>query len=453
MPDQEKNNSTQLNGAILTLDGSDHFYERGFIETDGPIIGRLGENRSATINGLDFSRCVLLPGFINAHTHLFLTILRGFNDDLPLFPWLKVLSPAIGLMNTEDMVTSNYAGCFEAIRSGTTTVCECCRYEPQLTAEAASKLGLRSISGGMPASEWFGDPLPTDLPALKANTLLVRDNPERYNNLAAAHIGVHSPYNCSSDFILSVKALADELDLPFNIHLAECQDEVDLIDRRYGQTPVQYLHDLGVLSPGVIANHCVLLNEKDMALFVENGVGVVHNPVSNAKLHSGVAPVGRYLALGINVGLATDSVVSNNSLNMFKEMHFGMLLQRANPQIPGSGLLQPIDFLKMATIGSAHVLGLDHMIGSLEVGKRADLIAVQLPPDVPLEREAIISHLVWSAGPQDVRLVMVDGRVIARDGRLTQVDHAALKNDLTAYCTARRSEISRALAGNQDIHS
>lgn len=433
--------------AILTLDAADTFYESAVIETDGQTIRRIGEVTGRQ-EAIDLSGCVILPGFINAHTHLFITMWRGLNDNLSLFPWLKVLSPAIGLMNDEDMVQSNYAGCIEAVLSGTTTVCECCRYAPQITARVASELGLRSISGGMPASEWFGTPLATDLPRLAANTRRLVEEPELYGRLARAHLGVHSPYNCSPEFIIEAKSLADEMGLPFNIHLAECEDEMDLIAERYGLTPVQHLHDLGVLGPGLIANHCVLLTEEDMVLFLEKGAGVVHNPVSNAKLKSGVAPVGRYIELGIPVALATDSVVSNNSLNMFKEMQFGLLMQRISPAVPGFDRLTPLDFLKMATIGGARVLGLDGLVGSLEPGKRADLIAVALPPELPLTHDHIVSHLVWSAQPRDVRLVMVDGRIIARDGRLALVDESRLRAELAAYFASRWAENRPRLAAH-----
>jgi 5-methylthioadenosine/S-adenosylhomocysteine deaminase len=349
-------------------------------------------------------------------------------------------------MTDEDMVKSTYVGCMESILFGTTTVCECCRYEPQITARIAAELGLRCITGGMPASEWFGEPLPTDLPALAENTRTIVDNPEQHKGLARAHLGVHSPYNCSPEFIVAAKKIADELKVPFNIHLAECPAELEVVRERYGKTPVRHLSDLGVLGPGLIADHGVWLTEEDMALFVESGAGIVHNPVSNAKLHSGVAPVARYLELGIPVGLATDSVVSNNSLNMFKEMHFGALMQRVAPTGTATKTLSAIDYLKMATTGSAQVLGMDDIVGTIEPGKRADVIVVELPPEVPLTPQHVVSHLVWSASPRNLRLVIVDGRIVARDGRLQQVDGEALRAQLAAYFAARWEEVGPQLA-------
>lgn len=441
------NNLTLTGGSVLTLDAGDTFYETGFVEIAGRAISDIGPYRHSHQGELlDVSRCVVLPGFINAHTHLFITMWRGLDDNLALFPWLQALSPAIGLMNEEDMVQSNYAGCMESILSGTTTVCECCRYDPQITARVAAGLGLRCIAGGMPASEWFGVPLPTDLPRLAENTRSIVSNPEDYSGLARAHLGAHSPYNCSPEFIVATKGLADDLGVPFNIHLAECREEIQAIGQRYGKTPVQHLHNLGVLGPGMIADHCVWFSDEDMELFLENGAGVVHNPVSNAKLHSGVAPVGRYLELGIPVGLATDSVVSNNSLNMFKEMQFGLLMQRNSPTPNDSQRLTALDYLRMATIGSATVLGMDGIIGSIEPGKRADLIVVQLPPELPATYDHIVSHLVWSAGPQDLRLVMVDGRIIARDGRLEYADGPALRQEVTAYFESRWKQLGPQLA-------
>lgn len=437
---------TLTGGSVLTLDAKNTFHETGVVEIENGAILRTGSS-TAGYQGetYDAARCVVLPGLVNAHTHLFITMWRGLNDDLSLFPWLDALSPAIGLMNEEDMVQSNYAGCVEAILSGTTTVCECCRYEPQITSRIAAQLGLRCVAGGMPASEWFGAPLPTDLPKLAENTRTITDNPARFSGLARAHLGAHSPYNCSPEFIVATKELADDIGVPFNIHLAECRDEIRLIEKRYGKTPVRHLHDLGVLGPGLIANHSVWFSEEDMALFARSGAGVVHNPVSNAKLHSGLAPVERYLELGIPVGLATDSVVSNNSLNMFKEMHFGLLMQRIANPTGGGKTLKALDYLKMATIGGASVLGMEEFIGTLESGKRADLIVVKLPPELPLTHDHIVSHLVWSATPQDLQLVIVDGRIVAREGRLEQVNGHELYKETKTYFSSRWSQLGSKL--------
>ena len=434
-------------GSILTMDDDETFYDIGHIEIADGVISSIAPGKMAhSDDALDASRSVVLPGLINAHTHLFIGMWRGLSDDRALFPWLEVLSPAIGLMNDEDMLRSNYLGCMEAILTGSTTVCECCRYEPQITARVATELGLRSISGGMPASEWFGQPLLTDLPKLAENTREIVDNPDQYGGLALAHLGVHSPYNCSSDFIKEAKSYADDLGIPFNIHLAECTAEIDLIQERYGKTPVQHLHDIGALGPGMIANHCVLFSEEDMMLFRDSGAGVAHNPISNAKLFSGIAPVKRYLEMGIPVGLATDSVVSNNTLNMFEEMYFGVLMQRVAPSTDEMDPLTAHDYLHMATRGSAKVLGMDDIVGAIEPGKRADLIVVQLPPGVPNTREHIMSHLVYSTSPRDISLVIVDGRVVARNGKLELVDGDRLSADLSEYFAARWEQVGPQLS-------
>ena len=432
-------------GSILTLDGENSFHEQGSVEITDGIIESIHSGTHSRGNVLDANGKVVIPGLINGHTHTFIHMFRGLDDDKPLFPWLETLSPAIGLLNEEDMRQSNYLGVMEAILTGTTTLCECCRYNPIITAEIGSELGLRVFTGGMPASEWFGEKLDTDLDGLKNKTQYISEHPEEYNGLAYPYLGVHSPYNCSPSFIRRAKENANELDVHFNIHLSETQDEIDLIERRYGKSPVEFLEDLGVLDDKLIADHCVFFDADDISLFSESGAGIIHNPISNAKLWSGVAPIKEYLDAGIPVGLGTDSVVSNNSFNMFEEMKFGTLLQRAGSHSSSKDPVNAYDFLKMATIGSAKVLGLDKEIGSLEEGKRADIVVVDLPPEMPLSPHHVISHLVYSTEPKHIDVVIVDGKVVARDGALENTDSEELRSRLKEYFSSRWKEIREKL--------
>jgi 5-methylthioadenosine/S-adenosylhomocysteine deaminase len=430
---------------ILTMDDADSVYQNGRVVISGSSIDYVGRDQSAG-NGdvLHFPGCVIIPGLVNAHTHLFLGMWRGLNDELSLFPWLDVLSPAIGKMTREDMVQSTRLGCVEALLSGTTTILECCRGDPNIAAQAASDLGLRSISGAIPASEWFGTPMPDVLPKLAEDTRRLLDQRELYGGLAGAFLGAHSPYNCSVDFLVEVKRLADEMKIPFNIHLSECPAEMEMIGERYGKSPVQHLADHGILGPNLIANHCVWFDEQDIEIFQASGAGIVHNPISNAKLGSGVAPIKRYLDAGIPVALGTDSVVSNNSLNMFAEMKFAALQQRIAAGYDNRSQPSELEILKMATIYGARVLGMKDMIGSLEVGKRADLLIVELPPEAPATSEAALSHLVYSAGPEHVRAVIVEGKLVVRDGELQSVDGSELRTNLRAYFTGRWKELALA---------
>jgi 5-methylthioadenosine/S-adenosylhomocysteine deaminase len=428
---------------ILTMDDAHPFYQNGSIGISGSLIETMGaEKTTPGRDSLNFPGCVIIPGLVNAHTHLFIGMWRGLNDDRTLFPWLDVLSPAIGRMNVEDMIQSTQLGCFEALRSGTTTIVECCRTDPGITAQAASELGLRSLSGGMPASEWFGSPMDDVLPLLAENTRKLLSRREQYRGLAGAFLGAHSPYNCSVGFLIEARRLADEMQIPFNIHLSECQAEMDIIRQRYGKSPVQHLADIGVLGPGLIADHCVWFDDRDIEIFVASRGGIVHNPISNAKLGSGVAPIKRYLDAGIPVALGTDSVVSNNSLNMFEEMKFAMLQQRIAAGYDDRPQPTELDALKMATINGARVLNMQDRIGSLEVGKHADLLVLELPPEAPATVDAALSHLVYSAGPEHLRAVMVDGKFVVCDGELQNVNSSELKTNLRAYFNRRREELA-----------
>jgi 5-methylthioadenosine/S-adenosylhomocysteine deaminase len=252
---------------------------------------------------------------------------------------------------------------------------------------------------------------------------------------------VHSPYNCSPEFIQGARAYARSLGVRFGIHLAETPSESQIIFKRYGKTPVQHLHDLGVLDGDVIADHCVWFSEEDIEVFRESGVGMVHNPLANAKLGSGTAPIRRYLDAGIPIGLGTDSVVSNNSLSMFEVMKCGLLIQRAVYPGEASQLVGALDYLNMATKGGARVLGMQDLIGMLKPGMRADLIAVELPVEMQPTLERVVSHLVFSAKPGDLRLVMVEGRIVARDGQMQELDETQLKTDARAHFDARWKEM------------
>jgi 5-methylthioadenosine/S-adenosylhomocysteine deaminase len=292
----------------------------------------------------------------------------------------------------------------------------------------------------MPASEWFGRPLPTDLEGLAHATAAIMNGQDLYRGLATAHLGVHSPYNCSPAFIHEAKACAMSLGVRFGIHLAECNSELEIILERYGKTPVRHLHDLGVLDSSVIADHCVWFTEEDIDLFRESGAGIVHNPLANAKLGSGTAPIRKYLDAGIPLALGTDSVVSNNSLSMFEVIKCGLMIQRAVYPSGDGPPLGALDFLCMATKGGAQVLGMQDRIGMLEPGMRADLIVVELPPEIPADFARVVSHLVYSAKPSDLRLVVVDGQVVVRDGEIQTVDEAKLKAESRSYFDERWQE-------------
>ncbi len=367
---------------------------------------------------VDAGGCIIIPGLVNCHTHLWLSLLRGALDDLTLFPWLRRLGPLTNELSDAEVLRATYFGIAESLLSGTTCLCECCRYAPDVSAQVAAALGCRLVVGGMPPTELFGAPLPHDYGHLVARTRRALDIPGGDRGLISVWMGAHSVYNCSADFLQDAKRAADMHDCDFYIHLAECRDEVDVIRERYGRTPVQYAADLGLLDRRTVAVHCVWLTDDDIRLFRRTGARMAHCPVSNAKLGSGVAPVTRYRAAGITVGLGTDSMVSNNTLSMFQEMRFAVLIQRAVRQ---DVALTASDALRMATIEAARTLGLEREIGSIESGKQADLVLLRSTRPGPVTKERALSDVVYAAQRDEIEAVYVAGERVVSRGRLTRL--------------------------------
>jgi 5-methylthioadenosine/S-adenosylhomocysteine deaminase len=424
--------------AVLTCDREQRYFADGRIVISGGRIvsvedarqipadapGAWESGREDAVEVVDARGHIAVPGLINAHTHLWLSLLRGSADDLSLFPWLRALASRTGALSEAQIRHATYLGVLEALKSGTTCVCECCRYTPDLAAEVAAELGCRIVVGGMPPSELFGTPIPHDYPLLVARTRQTAERHRRGSRLAALWLGAHSAYNCDPDFLLEAKRQADSMGCDFYLHLAECADEVDYIRERYGRTPVQHVADLGVLDGRTVAIHCVWLSEEDIRLFRQTGARMVHCPVSNAKLGSGVAPICKYRRAGIPVGLGTDSMVSNNTQSMFQEMRFAVLLQRAWHQ--DAAALTAAEALRMATIDAARVLGLERDIGSIERGKRADIVLVRSGHPSPLTADLALSEVVYTVQRDQIEAVYVEGERVVDRGRLTRVDEAAL---------------------------
>jgi 5-methylthioadenosine/S-adenosylhomocysteine deaminase len=423
------------NAAILTCDPADRYIPRGRIAIEGGRIARIEDAPGAPPGGpasaprdareeggerVDAAGRVVLPGLINTHTHLWLSLLRGVSDDLTLFPWLRALGPRTSAMDEPALLRATYFGLAESLRSGTTCVCECCRYAPDLTARVADELGCRVVVGGMPPSEMFGEPVPHDYPRLVSAARAAAERHRDGKRLVSPWLGAHSVYNCSAEFLRTAKRQADACGYDFYIHLAECRDEVEWVRQRTGRTPVQYAADLGLLDPRTVAVHCVWLTDDDVRVFRESGARIAHCPVSNAKLASGVAPIERYRRAGIAVGLGTDSMVSNNTLSMFQEMRFAVLIQRAAREDVTA--LRAGDALRMATCDAARVVGLEHEIGSIEEGKRADLVVLRSTHPGPLTRDVAVSDVVYAAQRDEIEAVYVEGERVLDRGRLTRID-------------------------------
>ena len=322
-----------LNGLVLTLDDQDQRFDPGGVAVrNGEIVavgaGEAVQSAFHASRTLDVGGCVVMPGLINAHTHAAMTIFRGLADDLPLMDWLhQHIFPAERKLTEEWVYWGTLLACAEMILSGTTTFCDMYLFEHKV-AEAAKAAGMRALVGEV----LYDFPSPNYGPiesGLEFTESLI--NEWQGDPLVRIAVEPHAPYTCSPSVLQRCAELAERCDVPLIMHVSENEAEVEEILKRYGRRPVAHLESLGMLSPRLIADHCVALDDQDMALLARRGVEVVHNPESNMKLASGIAPVPRLLEMGVNVALGTDGCASNNDLDLFGEMDTCAKLQRWRP--------------------------------------------------------------------------------------------------------------------------
>jgi 5-methylthioadenosine/S-adenosylhomocysteine deaminase len=405
-------------GYVITVDPQRRIFERGSVAIEGDKIVAVGKGVKAKAETvIDARGKAILPGLINAHTHLSMTLFRGVADDMPLMEWLETkIWPIEENLTADDCYTGALLGCLEMIKSGTTCFADQ-YFHMKDVARAVEEAGLRGVlSRGIIELD---DPKKREA-TIKEGERLVKTCHGKANGRILTMFGPHASYTCSPECLMQVKELAKKYKVGIHIHISESQDEVDKVTKKYGKRPVEHLDSIGFLGPEVLAAHCVWLAEREIAVIRERGVKPVHNPVSNMKIACGVAPVPGMLAAGIPVALGTDGAASNNSLDMFNEMKFAALLSKVHKLDPTVVPAQAT--LEMATINGAIALGLQDKIGSLEVGKKADIVLVDMkkPHLVPLHN--VISHLVYSAVGGDVDTVIVDGKILMQGRKVLTLD-------------------------------
>jgi len=410
------------NGLLLPLANHSKILFPGAVAIAGNRIAALGKSEQITSEyeaprTIDASDCLVMPGLVNAHTHAAMTCYRGLADDLPLMEWLtRYIFPAESKSDGGQVYWSTLLACAEMIRSGTTTFFDMYLFEAQV-ADAAKEAGIRALVGEV----LYDFPSPNYGPiekGLKYTEALI--NRWQGDSLIRVAVEPHALYTCSPEILARCRDLAESQGVPLGIHLAENQSEVAEVSQKYGRRPVAHLNELGLLSSNLIACHCVYLTEGEMDLLAERGVRVVHNPESNMKLASGVAPIPDLLKRGIPVGLGTDGCASNNNLDLFQEMDFAAKVHKVHRLDP---TVMPAEtVLEMATLGGARVLGMEAEIGSLEVGKKADVIVLDLnrPHLQPVYN--VVSQLVYAATGADVRDVIIDGRIVMQNRHLLTLD-------------------------------
>lgn len=409
-------------GTVVTVDGDDSVVRADVAVADGRIAGIGTDLDVEPDTVLDATDAAVMPGFVNAHMHE--TLDRGVFEDLPFVEWLNDYAlPKDMAYAPRHMRAAAMLNQAEMIAGGTTSFVDIFRH-PHEVAHVVERSGLRATIS----------PQIVDTPHGAGETVadavgFVEHWHRRIPDRIRPWFGPHALYSCAPDTYRCIRELTGVYGVHgvgIHTHLAESRAEAAMIaDASGGLSPVRWLDELVGLGPDVVAAHCIEVSDDDLGLLAERGVGIVHCPTSNAKLGNGIARVAEMLAAGAVVGLGTDSNMTNNDLDMFEEMRLAALVQKQRLADPT--VLPSADVLRMATMGSARVLGVDHLVGSIEVGKAADLAVVDLRgaharPIVRQGRTNVVEQLVWACSAGDVRHTVVDGRVLMEDRRLLTLD-------------------------------
>jgi 5-methylthioadenosine/S-adenosylhomocysteine deaminase len=423
----EKVDCLIVNGTVLTMDAAGNCFGNGNVAVkDGRIVnlGSDAQLRSQPANKiLDARGGIIMPGLVNAHTHLPMSLFRGLADDLPLEQWLNEhIFPAEAAHVTPDSVgLGARLSIAEMLLGGTTTCCDG-YFLAHWIAEVVEETGLRAVLG----QGVIDFPAP-GVPDPKNNIRAAKEFVGAWQGRSALihpSIFCHAPYTCSAETMQAAKQAAEEVGALFQIHAAETGSESRLCRKTHGASPIAYLDRLGLLNRRTLLVHAVWADAADVRIVARQEAGVAHCPESNMKLASGVAPIPDMLAAGVAVALGTDGCASNNDLDMWGEMDTAAKLHKVHRL--DSTVMDAGTVLRMATIGGARVLGLDHEIGSLEVGKQADIIVIDTiqPHLTPMYHPQ--SHLVYAVHAADVREVLIAGRRVVGDGQLLTIDRDIL---------------------------
>ncbi len=421
------------NAYILTMDPDAGDITDGVVVIeDGKIIyaGSCTDDTADTV--IDAKGGVVMPGFVNTHTHAGMTLFRGYADDLPLEQWLQDnIWPAEAQLDAEHVAAGTTLAVLEMIKGGTTCFADMYFFMEEV-AKVVEMTGIRAaLSYGM-----------IELSDAERGVAELQKGKEfvaAWNNKADGRIttmyGPHAPNTCSEEFLRKVKEQAVKDNVMIHIHVLETETELNQMKERYGKCSVNMLNDIGFFGPDVLAAHCIWLSEGDMNILRNNNVNISHNPVSNMKLASGIAPVSSLLERGANVCLGTDGCASNNDLDMFEEMKLSALLQKVHCMDPT--VLPARKVLEMATVNGARALGINS--GMIKAGYNADIIIVDMDKAHLTPLFDVPSHLVYSAGRSDVRTSIVNGRV--------------LMDDYNVLCMDEANVIEKAKAASEDLMS
>jgi len=401
---------------LIPVDGRDDVIESTNIYIEGDTIVHIGDlKKDIKVDKIiDGSNKVAMPGFINSHTHIGMSLLRNYADDLPLHDWLtKRIWPVEAKLRAEDVYWGSLLSMVEMIQSGTTSFCDMYFFMDEV-GKGLENSGMRGVlTRGLIEDDDKDKKL-----------METRELYKRWNGRADGRIKVmvapHAPYTCSPSYLEDIMELAEELDAGIHIHLSETKKEVEDSFKAYGKSPIEHVYDIGLFKRPTIAAHCVHVDDKDMEILKENGVSPVNNPGSNLKLASGFSPVDKMLKRGINVALGTDGPSSNNSLNMLREIYLAATVNKAVNLDAVS--ISAITAIKMATINGARALLWGEEIGSVEIGKKADIILIDMDKAHLYPRHNMVSAVAYSAQAPDVDTVIIDGNIVMEDREIKTLD-------------------------------
>lgn len=404
------------NSYILDMVGDEPNIRKADILIENNKIARIDKEIIEEVDEkINAKNMLVMPGLINTHTHLAMSIFRGYKDDRKLMDWLEnAIFPVEDKLKPEDIYWNSYLSCLEMIKSGTTT-CNDMYFGMNKAIEAIEVTGLRAIVAWSITDDSIRDKIEK-----------TREYAKRYNADENSRITVftspHAPYSCNPDTIKLCVDLAKELKTGLHIHLAETLNEVKIVKDRYGKSATEYLADLDVFDVPVVLAHGIYISEKDIKILKDHNIrgGISHNPISNCKLSSGICDVVNLRKNEINVGLGTDGIGSTTTLDMFEEMKTAAYLQKVNTMEPTA--IKAYDILKMSTIEGAKVLGLENQIGTIEEGKKADLIFIKTDKLHLCPENDICANIVYSANGSDVDTVMIDGKIIMQNRKMRNIN-------------------------------
>jgi len=434
-----------LNGTLVTMDKDHRIIQDAGIAVEHGRIVAVGSSKDivrmySASTRVDATGKIIIPGLINGHTHIPMTLFRGLADDLDLQEWLtKYIFPAEAKNVTEEFVRAGTRlGLAEMIRGGTTTYCDMYYFEDAIADETA-KAGVRGVLGETVIDFPVADNK-TNAEAMAYVERFVKK--WKGNELIVPAVAPHAPYTVSEEHLKAIRAFSDRTGAPIVTHISETKREVDDSIKAKGASPVDYLSRIGFLNDRVIAAHMVWPNPGEIQILKRDGVGVVHNPQSNMKLASGVAPVPKMIAEGLRVGLGTDGAASNNDLSMWEEMDTAAKLHKLISGDPK--VMSAEQAFELATIGGAGALHMEKEIGSIEKGKRADIVLVNRDALNQIPLYNVYSDLVYATKASDVETVIINGRVVMRDRRLLTLDEAAIKEGARVF----REKVIKSLGGS-----